>query len=75
MARWFIFVGVLFILTGLILHFAPALLTWFGKLPGDIRIESEHTKVYIPLTSMVVVSIALTILINLIGLIMGLLNQ
>ncbi len=42
-------------------------LSWFGRLPGDIRIEGEHTRVYIPLVSMLVVSVILTVLLNLIG--------
>jgi hypothetical protein len=37
---------------------------WFGNLPGDIRIESENTSVFIPITSMIVVSVGLTLLIN-----------
>lgn len=37
------------------------LFSWFGRLPGDVRIESETTKVYVPLTSMVLVSIALSL--------------
>jgi len=36
-----------------------------GRLPGDIRIESERCKVFIPITSMVVLSIILTLLLNL----------
>ena len=38
---------------------------WFGRLPGDIRIERETVRVYIPIVSMLVVSIALTLLLNL----------
>lgn len=41
--------------------------SWFGRLPGDIRIENESTRVYIPLVSMLVVSAALTIVVNLIS--------
>jgi hypothetical protein len=40
-------------------------LSWFGRLPGDIRIESESTRVYVPLTSMLLVSLALTLIVNL----------
>jgi len=35
---------------------------WFGRLPGDIRIERGDTRIYIPLTSMLVVSGALSLL-------------
>lgn len=60
-----ILLGVLAIVTGLVIWAGG--LSWFGRLPGDIRIEGEHTRVYIPLVSMLVVSVVLTILLNLIG--------
>ena len=65
MGRWFIAAGILFIVIGLILHFAPWLLNWFGRLPGDIRWEGERSRVYIPVTTMIVVSLVITLLINL----------
>ena len=37
-------------------------LSWFGRLPGDIRIERESVRVYIPLTSMLLVSVAITLI-------------
>ena len=37
----------------------------FGKLPGDFSWESGNTKVYFPLATMIVVSIILTIVVNL----------
>ena len=37
-------------------------LSWFGRLPGDIRIERESVRVYIPITSMLLVSIALSVI-------------
>ncbi len=36
--------------------------SWFGRLPGDIRIEGENTRVYIPIVSMLIVSLVLTVL-------------
>ncbi len=65
MARWLIIAGVLLVAAGLLLHFAPGALNWFGRLPGDIRIETERTRIYIPITSMIIVSIILTLLIRL----------
>lgn len=35
-------------------------LDWVGRLPGDIRYESGNTRVHIPLTSMFLISVALT---------------
>lgn len=65
MARWMIMVGLLLLLAGIVLEFAPWLVGWFGKLPGDIRIESGRSRVFIPITSMVVISVVLSIIINL----------
>ena len=65
MARWFIAAGVVLLVIGLTLHFVPGLLQWFGKLPGDITWRSERTQVFVPLTSMIVISVVLTIVINL----------
>ncbi|MFP4049754.1 MAG: DUF2905 domain-containing protein [Desulfovermiculus sp.] len=64
MSRILIFAGLILVVLGAILHFAPWLLNWFGKLPGDIRIESGRTRVFIPITSMIVVSIILRVLIS-----------
>ncbi|GAB6280872.1 MAG: DUF2905 domain-containing protein [Thermovirga sp.] len=65
MARWFLIAGGILVLLGLVLHFAPWLLTWFGRLPGDIRYETGRSRIFIPVTSMVLVSIALTLAVNL----------
>lgn len=41
-------------------------LGWFGRLPGDLRFESGRTRVFIPITSMVIASIVLTVIANVI---------
>ncbi|MEJ2105900.1 MAG: DUF2905 domain-containing protein [Acidiferrobacteraceae bacterium] len=64
MARWIILLGAALLVIGLILQFAPWLLNWFGRLPGDIRIASGRTRIFIPISSMLILSIVLTILIN-----------
>ena len=48
------------ILIGLLVYSGG--LSWFGKLPGDIRYESERTHVYIPLVSMLLVSLVLSLI-------------
>lgn len=57
--------GAVLLVAGLLLHFWPGALGWFGKLPGDLRIERGKGVVFIPLTSMILVSLALTVLVNL----------
>ncbi len=65
MAKTLIIIGLILIALGLIWQFAPWLLNWFGKLPGDINIDKGNSRIFIPITSMAVVSLVLTIIINL----------
>jgi DUF2905 family protein len=37
----------------------------FGRLPGDIAIEGERGGIYIPIATMILISVVLTILLNL----------
>ncbi|MGX2041518.1 DUF2905 domain-containing protein [Methylocaldum sp. MU1018] len=60
-----IYAGITLFLLGLLLSYVPGLFGWFGKLPGDIRIQDEHRYIFVPITSMIVVSLVLTLLINL----------
>jgi hypothetical protein len=60
-----ILAGVVLVLIGLAVVYAPGLLGWFGKLPGDINLTRGNSRIFIPITSMIVVSIVLTVLINL----------
>ncbi|WP_243030830.1 DUF2905 family protein [Thermus altitudinis] len=63
-----LFIGLALALLGLLLLYAPKLFSWFGHLPGDIHIEREGLRVYIPLTSTLLLSLFLTLLLNLIQL-------
>ena len=56
-------VGLGVVLIGLLVW--SGALSWFGRLPGDIRIERDNFRLYVPITSMILVSLALTLLINL----------
>lgn len=56
--------GVVLLTIGIAITYAPWLTNWFGKLPGDIRIEGKKTFVFVPITSMLIVSIILTLIIN-----------
>jgi len=57
--------GAVLLVIGLILTYAPWLISWFGKLPGDIQIEDENKRVFIPLVLMLIISIILTLVVNL----------
>ncbi len=64
MAKWLMLAGLLLLAIGAVLHYAPWLVSWFGRLPGDIRYESGNSKVFVPITSMLLVSIVLSVLVH-----------
>ena len=55
--------GLLLVLAGLIAWVGG--LSWFGRLPGDVRVERGNVRVYAPIASMLLVSLVLTVLVRL----------
>jgi len=65
LGSWLIVVGILLVLAGVAVW--SGALSWFGRLPGDIRIEGPRTRVLIPITSMVVISLVLSAVLSLVS--------
>lgn len=51
--------GILVVLLGVLVWAGG--LSWFGRLPGDIRVERGNLRIFIPLASMLLVSVAATL--------------
>jgi hypothetical protein len=58
-----IVIGVVMTLIGVVLWsgFAPK---WLGRLPGDIRIEREHSAFYFPIVTCVIISVLLSLFLS-----------
>jgi len=67
MGKWIIVLGCALVLLGVIVQFAPGLFSWLGKLPGDLRYEKGNFKLFFPLATMILISVAATVLIRLFG--------
>ncbi len=65
MGNTLIIVGAGLVVLGILAKFG--LLSWFGNLPGDIRIQNERTTVFVPITSMIVLSVVGSVLFNLVS--------
>ncbi len=65
-ARLLIIGGVILILLGGGIYFAAKFGIPFGRLPGDIRIEGKNGSFYFPVVTSLLLSIILTIVLNLI---------
>ncbi len=58
--------GVLIVVVGLVLLFAEKI-PLIGKLPGDFSFKSGNIRVYVPIATCIVLSVLVTIILNLIG--------
>lgn len=65
MGKALIVLGLALAALGALLYWFPNAFSWFGRLPGDIRIERESGGFYFPIVSMLVVSVVLTLVVNL----------
>ncbi len=65
LGKLLIYIGIIIVLIGGF-FLLMARLPWIGKLPGDIVIRKSGFTLYIPITTMIIVSLFLTILFNLI---------
>jgi hypothetical protein len=60
-------IGILVVVAGVflvglgLLIFSGAM-RWFGKLPGDVRYESDHVQFYAPIVSMLIISLVLSLM-------------
>ncbi len=60
MARWLIILGVVLIVAGLLWPWLTQL--GLGRLPGDIVIERDNFRMYIPITTSILISVVLSLI-------------
>ncbi len=60
-------IGAMLVIIGLIVWFAGDKLSWFGRLPGDIRVERPGFSFFFPITTMIILSIVLSILLSILS--------
>jgi len=58
--------GAIIIVVGLFIYFFHDKMHWIGRLPGDIRIEKENFRFYFPIVTMILVSLLITLIVNVI---------
>ena len=66
LARVLIVTGLVLLAAGLLLFVAPNV-PWLGRLPGDIRVERPNFHFYAPLTTSIVISVALSLILWLVA--------
>lgn len=62
--KYVLIAGLIIVAAGILIYFFHDYFKWVGKLPGDFRIEKENFRFYFPLATMIILSLVITILIN-----------
>lgn len=66
LGKWLIYAGLGLLIMGLLIWCGSKWGISFGKLPGDIHVQKEKFSFHFPIATSIILSIALTILLNLI---------
>jgi len=66
LGRYLLIIGGMVFLLGLLLTLAGRI-PWVGRLPGDIAIQRERFGCYVPLATCILLSVVLTLFLNLIA--------
>jgi hypothetical protein len=67
LGKMLVSLGVLLVVAGLVVQLAAGKLGWLGRLPGDIRIERPHFQFYAPITTMILLSVAVSAVLWVVG--------
>lgn len=65
-AKWIVFFGLGIVVLGLLVWIGGKIGIPIGKLPGDIRVQKEKFALYFPIVTSLILSLFLTVIINLI---------
>jgi hypothetical protein len=63
LGKFVVIIGIIMTLVGLVMWSGVAP-KWLGRLPGDIRIEREHSAFYFPIVTCIILSIVLSLLLS-----------
>jgi hypothetical protein len=58
--KYIVIVGAAIVVIGILIYFFHDKLNWFGRLPGDIRIERDNFRFYFPVTTMILLSVLIS---------------
>ena len=65
LGKWLIIGGLVLALTGVVIWLLGHL-PFLGNLPGDIHIQTQNVSCFIPLVSMIIISVIATIILNIV---------
>ena len=66
MGKILIIIGIVLVIAGIVIQLSPRL-PLFGRLPGDIVVDRGNFRMFIPITTSIILSIILTVILYLIN--------
>jgi len=66
LGRVLVLAGLLLLIVGLALSFGPKV-PWLGRLPGDLRIERPGLRIYLPITTCLLLSAVVSLVLWVLG--------
>ena len=67
MGKLLITSGIILIIAGILIIMFQGKTGWFGNLPGDIKVEKPNFTFYVPVVTMIIVSVFLSLLLYFFG--------
>jgi hypothetical protein len=64
--KYIVIIGIVIVLAGIVVWLFHDKLHWIGRLPGDIRIEKENFRFYFPITTMILLSLLITVIVQIV---------
>ena len=61
-----IIIGIILVIAGAVVYLAGNKLNWLGHLPGDINIVRDNVRIFIPFTTMILISAVISLIMYLI---------
>lgn len=61
--KYIMIAGAVVLIAGIVIFFWGDKLQFLGRLPGDIRIERENFKFFFPISTMILLSLAISLVI------------
>jgi hypothetical protein len=65
LGKWIVLAGIALIFVGGLMWLLGRI-PFFGNLPGDIRIQTQNVSGFIPIVSMIIISVVASIILNII---------
>ncbi len=62
--KYIFIIGLIIVIAGIAIWLFHDKLHWIGRLPGDIRVEKGNFRFYFPITTMIILSVLVTIIIQ-----------